>query len=143
MKFAHPFVRSFLPILISAVFILSGGAKLFSVYEFTLTIREFVGIPPFFIYSLALVICISEIVLGIFILLSHYRLYACGGIIIITFFFTALQIYVILQHKSIECFCFGTLTQDQIGWETIMRNMILILCSWVVLQYSSVRQKIN
>ncbi|KAB2810027.1 BT_3928 family protein [Phaeocystidibacter luteus] len=125
-------------ILVGALFIFSGWVKLNDPMGFGFKLEEYFseGVlnMPFFspwAVELAVIICISEILLGVFLLLGIWKRFTSWALLIMIIFFTFLTWYSWNYDKVTDCGCFG----DAIPLETfesfvkdlILSGLILII----------------
>ena len=127
-------LRTILRFALAVTFLLSASGKLISLPEFVQVIHTYVSLPIVLLYSIAALICISELTLGLMMLLGKKTALASFGIMLMTLAFTVVKIIILLDGTSRQCFCFGALAHEIIGWETLTRNGCILITSWVLVQ---------
>ena len=122
-------------VLLGALFILSAGAKLWSIDQFELYIYSF----RFFSLNLAFVLarlCIgAELVLGVLALTGWWRRKVLAVMLAMLFFFSFFLCYAALIGRDDSCQCFGQLV-DMPPTTSLLKNSILILLTLIVLRWA-------
>jgi hypothetical protein len=115
--------------LLSAIFLISGIAKAYSNSNFETTLR-LLNIPyPKFSSRLFIGV---EILLGITIPFSIFCVWASLALSLLFIFF-------VVQSKrlkvSIDCNCFGSLSNDKLGTSTIVRALVMAIIAIAIIIY--------
>ena len=126
-------LRIILRFALAVTFLLSATGKLISLSEFVQVIHTYVSLPIVLLYCIAALICISELTLGVMILLGKKTVLASFGILVVTLAFTGIQVWAILRGPDGDCFCFGTLMSETIGWMTLARNTLVMFSAWILM----------
>ena len=119
--------------LMGALFIFSGLVKLNDPMGFGFKLEEYCMVfgTEFMMplaLSLAVFICIFEIVVGLALLLGIYKKWALWGLLAMMIFFTFLTFYSAYFNKVTDCGCFG----DAIPltpWESFTKDVILSIAA--------------
>ena len=127
-------LRTILRFGLAVTFLLSAAGKLISLPEFVQVIHTYVSLPIVLLYSIAALICISELTLGLMMLLGKKTVLAAFGILVVTLAFTGVQVWTLLAGPSTDCFCFGAIVNEEIGWQTLTRNSLILFVAWMLIQ---------
>ena len=127
-------LRTILRFALAVTFLLSAAGKLFSLSEFVKVIHTYVSLPIVLLYSIAVLICISESTLGLMMLLGKKTVLASFGIMLMTLLFTGVQVWTLLAGPTTDCFCFGAIVREEIGWQTLLRNSVILSFAWILIQ---------
>lgn len=130
-------------IVLSSVFILSGGMKAIDPVGVSIKIEEYLlsfglsGIAEHttLVSGLAYGLCAVEFLLGAFLLTGIYRRLSSRLIFLMMLVMTLLTGYVAFTNSVVDCGCFGdaiTLSNR----ETFIKNLILLPLSWLVMRYA-------
>lgn len=123
--------------LVGFLFIFSGLIKLNDPYGFSYKLKEYFEVfaadfgdffhafIPFSL-SLALIICISEIVLGVAVLIRYRMKITSWALFLMILFFTFLTFYSAWFEKVKECGCFGDFI-SLTPWESFWKDVILLI----------------
>ncbi len=132
MKYIHQFCRFFVGIL----FIISGLIKLNDPIGTAIKMEEYFEVfaldfhPIFEYFSsisllIAIVMCVSEVVLGV-ALLIYYRMKLTSWLLLILIvFFTFLTFYSAYFHKVTDCGCFGDALKLT-PWTSFGKDLVLL-----------------
>ncbi|TAL71458.1 MAG: redoxin domain-containing protein [Bacteroidetes bacterium] len=113
-------------IVFSAIFVFSGVVKLFNINDFSNTIISFSIMYTQLAYYIAIIIPVTEIILGLLLFLKIRQLFTLYSFIILITFFTAIVISKYIEGSEISCGCFGDFSSDKISEWTIIRNLVLL-----------------
>ncbi len=130
-------ITSIFRIFVGALFIFSGLIKINDPVGFSIKLSEyfevfsndFAGFFHYFIpYSLtlAVILCLLEIVLGINLLTKHGTKITINMLLLLTVFFTFLTFYSAYFNKVTDCGCFG----DAIPlnpWQSFTKDLVLLV----------------
>jgi uncharacterized membrane protein YphA (DoxX/SURF4 family) len=126
-------------IVVGCLFIFSGFVKLVdpigSQYKFQEYFSEPVlDIEPLIPYALlfAIVLIVSEILLGVMILIGYKPKFTVWSLFVITLLFLFLTWYSAFYDKVTDCGCFGDAIKLT-PWETFYKNVILIALIIIIL----------
>lgn len=120
--------------VVAFVFLLSGLSKLTDVLSFQNLIAQY-GFP--FLHFTAPFIVLAEITLGMTMLLRiDLRLSSILAVILLVLF-SAAYTYGHLAHGVNDCGCFGNLIKTDNAVIVLVRNIVLVLMSFVVFHYNS------
>jgi uncharacterized membrane protein YphA (DoxX/SURF4 family)/thiol-disulfide isomerase/thioredoxin len=110
-------------IALSAVFGTAGVTKLLDQHGTREAVGNF-GAPPSLAPALSIALPIVE--LGIaagFLFANISRASALGALLMLSLFIAAIAVNLARGHKH-DCHCFGQLYSRQLGWPTLVRNLI-------------------
>ena len=129
MKILVGFARIFVGVL----FIFSGFIKLNDPLGFAYKLEEYFGadvlnleflIPYALVLSIFLVI--TEVLLGIMLLIGYARKFTLWSLLIMILFFTFLTFYSAYFNKVTDCGCFGDAI-PLVPWESFIKDVILLV----------------
>jgi uncharacterized membrane protein YphA (DoxX/SURF4 family) len=104
----------------------AGVFKISSFPEFVFSIYQFDLLPVPFISYFAVLIIAIEVTGGFLLLFGIWRKQISIIFILLLSLFTAAMLINLFKEKTIDCGCFGPLLPNQIGWWSLVRNVILI-----------------
>ncbi len=113
--------------ILGGVLLIAGSSKMLVISDFIETINSFEIIPNIFINTFALLLCLSEIMIGIMLLLNIYPKLTsliCGLYFVIFILFVS---YSIIGNKYWICKCFGSLFGGKIDYTTLLRNIMFLI----------------
>jgi uncharacterized membrane protein YphA (DoxX/SURF4 family) len=116
-------------IFISYIFIISGWVKISQTDDFIKAINSYQILPKLIIKPFAIVLARAELILGVFTGLGLFT--KISSLLIIGFlsmFLIAFTI-TIFRGKSIDCGCFGKSNSQKVGWNLVLRDVLLIVFS--------------
>ncbi|WP_371321715.1 MauE/DoxX family redox-associated membrane protein [Robertmurraya korlensis] len=115
-------------IFLSLVFLISGTIKVLEYSNFKTTISK-IGFKNKYLTLVSSGVVFIELLISGLILFNQTRLLASLIITILTSVFFYLSIKMIINGKSIDCNCFGSISEEKLGFNTIIKSLILfILC---------------
>lgn len=124
-----------LRIIYAAVFVISGFFKLFELNSFAQALGNFKILTPetlpYFLYGIP----ISEIVLGLALMLNIKPVTVSNLITSMVVGFTALLIIKIVEGEDISCGCFGSMSSGTVDASTFIRNFLLIIGGLLISSY--------
>lgn len=117
----------------AAIWLIAGAAKLVDLEHFHAQVDQYQLLPHSleapFAYSLPFV----ELLVGLYLAVGLFtRAAAAVGCVLMALFLIA-QSQAWARGLSLDCGCFGTLTHEQVGLPTILRDLALGLPSLVML----------
>ena len=115
-----------LRILYGGIFIFSGLIKFIDFNQFVSTVSKFKLIDIQYVQTVSYLIPLTEIILGLLLIIKIRPSLISQIIIWMISFFTAVVIAKIFEGEEINCHCFGYLSSGTIDWFTVLRNIILI-----------------
>ena len=135
----HKIICSIIQVLLGLVFLISGVLKSLDVYGTMLKLDEYahqLNFPLLEILDepIAVILCAIETTLGLWMLSFISRKIAVTILIVITSFFTILNLFFILNPDKIitDCGCFGELLPMSVTSSFIKNILILILASYLL-----------
>jgi uncharacterized membrane protein YphA (DoxX/SURF4 family) len=132
----HRALSALISFLLASVFCFSGFAKLFDVNEFQYTVAGLFGVQPREAFILSISLCVVEIALGIAVLIHRSRYFAAIAILVLTLAFSSLHVWAYASDAVLECKCFGDLVQGDSSLTAIIRNVPILLSSWILVRLS-------
>ncbi|MDD4656038.1 MAG: hypothetical protein PHR40_01735 [Bacteroidales bacterium] len=124
-------LRALVRFLVGFVFLFSGFVKIIDPAGVGLIIEEYfkiVGLGNWhtFYILVGALLSISEMLLGIGILLGLRMKVMIKGALLLMFFFTLLTLYLALFNPITDCGCFGEAVKLT-NWETFVKDVVLLL----------------
>lgn len=118
-------------LILAAVFVVSGVAKLFDLSGAQAAMRSF-GVPESLTRSAGILLPIAEILIAILLLpVATARWGALLALVLLAVFVASIA-YNLSRGRKFECHCFGQLTRSEIGPETLIRNVVLAVIAAVI-----------
>lgn len=118
-------------LILAAVFVVSGVAKLFDLSGAQAAMRSF-GVPESLTRSAGILLPIAEILIAILLLpVATAKWGALLALILLAVFVASIG-YNLSRGRKFECHCFGQLTSSEIGPETLVRNAVLAVIAAVI-----------
>lgn len=118
-------------LLLAGVFLIAGLAKL-SDKKGTFSLLQNFGLPYKLIPFFALLLPLVELTVGtLLVLTSTLRVGALGELLLLTLF-TAIIITNLAKGRNPDCRCFGQINVTPIGWNTLIRNSILLALAGLI-----------
>jgi uncharacterized membrane protein YphA (DoxX/SURF4 family) len=119
------------------VFVFSGGIKLTHLTDFSDALSNFGMIPEQLISPMAILIPVTEILIGAAILFGLQTAQMPQLAVALLVLFTAVIAVKLSEGAEISCACFGPLSNDKISEATVLRNLALLFWGTVLTAYSS------
>ncbi|HVB38127.1 MAG TPA: MauE/DoxX family redox-associated membrane protein, partial [Vicinamibacterales bacterium] len=117
---------------LACVFLLAGANKLFDYDTTRRTIADF-GLPALLVGPTSLLLPSAEIVVAVLLVSAGLVWWgAVGGSLLLLIFTSAIAVNLALGRTPM-CHCFGQLRSRPIGWETVARNVALLLGTMLLL----------
>ncbi|MBM3712454.1 MAG: redoxin domain-containing protein [Actinobacteria bacterium] len=133
-------IVSLIRVLLGVVFLLAGILKTSNIISFHSTISNFGLLTPNVLPFISYVLIMSEIILGLTLLLKIKPILFSNVASFLLIFFTTLIISKIIEGESFNCNCFGVFSENKIGLKTILRNVILLLITIFLSAYYHVER---
>lgn len=118
-------------LLLSAVFLIAGFAKLADLPGSQKALRQF-GVPETLARPLGIVLPLVEVVTAIALVSVHWAWYGATGALILLLAFIAGMSYNLARGRRPDCHCFGQLHSAPVGPSTLVRNTLLALVAALV-----------
>jgi len=118
---------------LALLFAFTAGAKLVIVKAFAINMSELLAASGFndqkWMWPATIAVIIAEVITAILLLLPHtVRIGAvCAGLLLIGFAGYALYYVYVLNGEPLECGCFGGIIASQLGVQTALRNLLLLI----------------
>ena len=118
---------------LAALFLFTAGAKLAIIKEFASNVAQLVAASGFdyvrWMWPATIAVIVAELITAALLLVPRtVRLGAlCAGVILIGFAGFALYYVYVLHGEPLECGCFGKIIGSQLGVNTALRNLALLL----------------
>ena len=135
----HKIICSIIQVLLGLIFLISGILKSLDVYGTMLKLDEYAHQLNFQLLEIldepiAVILCAIETTLGLWMLSFIFRKTAVTILIVLTSFFTILNLFFILNpDKNItDCGCFGELLPISVTSSFIKNIIILILAAYLI-----------
>ncbi|MGE0567048.1 MAG: BT_3928 family protein [Bacteroidia bacterium] len=133
-----PWLTHISRVLVGCLFIFSGFIKANDTLGFSYKLEEYVevfkadsGLDFFEMFAhislpLAMIVCASEIILGIFLLIGYKKMLTLWLLLAQIVFFTFLTFYSACYNKVTHCGCFGDFLQLK-PWESFWKDIALMV----------------
>ena len=118
---------------LAALFLFTAGAKLFIVKAFAVNMSELLAASGFdyvtWMWPATIAVIVIEVIIAILLLIPRtVRIGAvCAAALLIGFAGYALYYVYVLQGEPLECGCFGGIIASQLGVQTALRNLLLLI----------------
>ncbi|MFA3783930.1 MauE/DoxX family redox-associated membrane protein [Melioribacteraceae bacterium 4301-Me] len=119
--------------LITVILLFSGVSKIIDINPLIETLKE-VKLPHDLIITIATLLPITEIGLGIMLLLKIKQRTSIKITVILFLVFFLFSVYGMVMGIEKDCGCFGNAIKSEFGWGMVGRNTFLLLLSIVVLE---------
>lgn len=120
-------------LIAAAVWIIAGAAKLPDLGAFAAQVDRYQLLPHVLGTALAYVLPFFEIFLGLYLVAGLFvRASALAGSILFVIFLAA-QVRAMARGLTLDCGCFGTLSQPTVGLWTLLRDAALGLPTFLML----------
>ncbi|MCI0555123.1 MAG: DoxX family membrane protein [Anaerolineae bacterium] len=130
-----PFAQMLLRLLLSMIFFTSSINKIRQPQQFITAIASYDLLPKTWHKSLAITIICVEVAVSILLFLGWQSRTAAMLCILILFGFScAIGINLIRGRTNLECGCFGRKHTQKISFGLIVRNLILAVAAYFVMQ---------
>lgn len=113
---------------IAIVLLFSGVTKIIDANLLIETLQQ-VKLPEDFVLATATLLPITEIGLGLMLLLKIQQQTALRITVLLFLIFFLFAMYGMVMGLDKDCGCFGTTIKSDFGWGMIARNMVLLLTS--------------
>jgi thiol-disulfide isomerase/thioredoxin len=115
-------------LLLAGVFLLAGGTKLIDPRGTRRALLEF-GAPRIFATPMVLLLPLLEIAVAAALIPTSLAWYgAWGALALLGVFLLAVGI-AMLRGRKPDCHCFGQIHSAPVGWQTLLRNVLLAACA--------------
>lgn len=118
------FIPVFVRILLAAVFLVAGLAKLADLAGSRQALRAF-GMPALLAAPFGLLLPLAELVVAIALLPSSSAWWAALGALFLLLLFVVGIGSNLARGRQPDCHCFGQLHSAPAGWPTLLRNLVL------------------
>jgi len=120
-------------LLAAAVWIFAGATKVTDLGAFAAQVDRYELLSGFLVVPLAYILPFFEIFLGLYLAAGLFvRASALAGTILFAVFLAA-QTQALIRGLTLDCGCFGTLTQAPLGPWTILRDIALGVPTFLML----------
>lgn len=130
-------VLLFMRLVLGGIFSFSAWSKIMAPQALADAIVGFDIIPESIALEAAIMLIWLELICGTFMLLG---LWARATVIVITGMLTLFEVglvSVVVRGIEVNCGCFGQFSEMQVGWNTIIRNMVQLVFCALLLYYGS------
>ncbi|MGG4554292.1 MauE/DoxX family redox-associated membrane protein [Paenibacillus humicus] len=123
-------------VFISLLLFVSSITKIFNLTSFQKTIDQ---LEPIKIVKQlgAMTVIIIELIIGITILFKELLIFALILLFLLLLSFLWAAVRAMSLHRLIDCNCFGGVTNESLGWGTILKVVALALCGAALLLSST------
>lgn len=121
-------------LILAVVFSIAGIAKLADPTGSRKSMVGF-GVPESFAGPMAWLLPFAELVFAAALLPLSSAWWGATGVLILLLFFIAGISISLIRGRRPDCHCFGQLHSSPIGWQTLVRNIVLAgISAWIVWQ---------
>jgi hypothetical protein len=134
---------------LAALFLFTAGAKLVIVKAFAANVSELLSSSGFnferWMWPTTIAVIIAEVFTAILLLLPRTaRIGAlCAAALLMGFAGYALYYVYVLHGEPLECGCFGGIIASQLGVQTALRNLALLIPAILVFMGYKRRQRVD
>ncbi|SYX84826.1 MauE/DoxX family redox-associated membrane protein [Paenibacillus alvei] len=126
-------ITSMFQIILSSLFFISAISKIFDFKELMSTVKM-IGIFKGQSKILSISVIMFEIASSLFLLFKETAKLGSLVLLLLLFIFILISLYTkFVLQKNIKCNCFGSLSEENIGVKTIIRNIIFLIFVTIVL----------
>ena len=126
------FVLESIRILLAGIFLVSGAGKLVSADGLANLIEQFVGFGAQTSNVISIAVALVEVACGGMLLFKVNTNAVSLLLLGLTGLFTVGQVLILQTSQEIDCGCFGSLLPENIGLTTIARNILIMICAWLI-----------
>jgi peroxiredoxin len=121
-------------LLLAAVFLLAGSTKLVDPGGSRKALRDF-GLPSALARPMVLLLPLLEILVAVALIPNETAWFgACGALGLLAVFVIGMSVAMVRGRRP-DCHCFGQLHSEPVGWQTLVRNVVLALVAGVVVAW--------
>ncbi|MGE6963868.1 MauE/DoxX family redox-associated membrane protein [Bacillus thuringiensis] len=125
-------IVAFIQVFLAIIFIISAITKLFSLKSFQHTLHT-LGFSFKNQKLFSWLIPSLELIISMLIFTESTRFIAEIVVILLLLAFSTAVVKAVLTGKKVNCNCFGSLTDDKIGWKTIVHILLILLLDvWLI-----------
>jgi len=125
-----------LRLLLGGLFIFAAWDKVLHPQGFAMSVRAYKMIPFSLSNLFALVVSWSELIAGAMLLLGILPRKAAAALFLLLAAFTVAISTVLLRGMVVDCGCFGSEGGAATSWLLILRNVALLVATWLVMAYN-------
>lgn len=119
--------------VLATVFALAGVAKLPRRAEFEDAVRSYRLIPDAYVRPIARGLPLFELGCGLLLMLGLGTRIVSGLLAVCLVGFAAAISINLARGRRIDCGCFGTVTEKEISWRTVARDVVLLALALLVI----------
>lgn len=123
-------VSTFCAMLLIVTFIYAGIKKLTVFKEFTASLELTFKVSSKLSKIVSLIIILTELTILLILLAAEKSPFIYIILNLVMFIFVCIPAHALFSGKKIQCLCFGE--QKNIGWQDLIRNIILLISSLVL-----------
>lgn len=127
----------------AVIWIIAGASKLPDLVLFSAQVDRYELLPPILVAPLAHMLPFFEIFLGLYLGAGLFvRASALAGTILFAVFLAA-QIQALIRGLTLDCGCFGALSNSPVGPWTLLRDLALGIPTFAMLAFPSHRLSLD
>ena len=129
-------MQAFIPfaqVFLCCVFVISGLAKWMSFDSFRSTVAQLSRFPGKLASAAAHLVIAAEIVSGVMLIIDTLAVYGAFMMLALMMLFAAFSLRAAVRGTKEKCNCFGQLTDERLGMETLVKAVILAGLALIVL----------
>lgn len=112
-------------IFLVAVLITSGFSKFFFLKSFRITIHN-LGLSSRLAFFLSILIPLLECIIAILLISPRMEKLSEFSLVSLLLIFLIVVVYSLSKNKKVSCNCFGNLSEEKMGYQTIIRILLLL-----------------
>lgn len=125
-------IRIALRALIASMFTLTGAVKLWDLQAMRISLSAF-GVPTRLVKPTAILLPLLEMVVGAAVATERRQRAGLRSGIGLLSVFTGAIAWNLVRGRRPQCNCFGAFKDAVIGWQSLVRNALIIGVSWLLL----------
>jgi hypothetical protein len=116
-------------------FLASGVGKLRDHEGFVLAVLDYEVLPPLLAAAYGHILPLVEVTCGLALLIGLMP--TASGTVAVAMLVSFLVSVVVnlARGRSIDCYCFGSGSSERLGWVTVSRLVVLLMCAGLVLAW--------
>lgn len=119
--------------ILAFIFIFAGIIKIFNINDFVEIIYQLVIIPDLFAPTFAYIIVLTEIAVGIALILKLYYNITLRASLYLIIIFSVIVTIKLVEGADVSCGCFGDFSDSKIDVFTLIRNFVLLTFNFILL----------
>lgn len=127
------FFLAIVRLLLAAVFAVSGITKIADLPGTRKAVADF-GLPQLLARPIGLLLPVVELACAIALIPAGSAWWGAVGVLVLLIVLLAAILVNLARGRTPDCHCFGQLHSEQIGWKTVVRNLVLLITAFFVFE---------